>query len=385
MSRRVLITGACGFTGSNMVEHLVEEWPDAEIVATDLPGSGRGEYYVEAPDSDDPQPVFYEDILAEFDVEFVPADLTNPEDVTQIGETGPFDVVFHIASLFDYFAPREALYRVNVDGTRNLLMELSKMDSPRVIHWSTLGTLGDAGFDEAKDETSGYNPHNRYCESKVAQEQIVKAFEDRLDVTIIRPGPIYGPRHQYGIYNVLTTIERFGFAPVFSIRPTSKQFQFPCVHVADVVGAAIHLAETPEAVGETYNVLSDSVGQDAMVQFLGEELGYRSVSIPSPYPLYALAAKISYRISVRLEARARKRGTRPPVDAPMLRYLTGNMWFSNEKLKSTGYEFVYADPRDGLLDYINWCRENGYLDYPDERVSRRAGLRKSLKQRLSPS
>lgn len=380
---RVLVTGACGFTGSNMIEALAAEWPDADIVATDLPGSDRGEYYVDAPDTDDPQPVFYEDILEEYDVEFVAADLTNPDDVDEIGAAGPYDTVFHIASLFDYFAPREALYRVNVDGTRNLLMELARQDSPRVIHWSTLGTLGNAGFSEPKDEESGYHPHNRYCESKVSQEQVVRAFEDRLDVTVIRPAPIYGPRHQYGIYHILSLIERMGVAPVWKIYPRSKQLQFPCVHVDDVVGAALHLANTPEAVDETYNVLSDSMASEEVISFIGDELGVPTVSIPSPYPVYKLLSNIAYKISVKMESLARARDTRPPVDAPMLRYLSANMWFSNEKLKAAGYDLIYQDPRDGLRAYIEWCRDHGYLALPGERPSRRAVLRQSIEKRLS--
>lgn len=65
-----------------------------------------------------------------------------------------------------------------------------------------------------------------------------------------------------------------------------------------------------------------------------------------------------------------------------MRYLTGNMWFSNQKLKETGYELRYEGPRDGLRDYIGWCRDNGYLEPPTERTSRAEGLKESVQQRL---
>jgi nucleoside-diphosphate-sugar epimerase len=145
-----------------MLEYLAEESPDAEIITTDLPGSARGEYYVEAPDSDDPQPVYYEEILDEVDAKFIPADLTTPEDVAELAAAHDYDTVYNIASLYDYFAPREALYDVNVNGTRNLLSELAAKDSScRVIHWSTLGVLGDAGFEEPKSEDDPYSPGER--------------------------------------------------------------------------------------------------------------------------------------------------------------------------------------------------------------------------------
>lgn len=363
MTDTILVTGACGFTGSNMLEYLDVERPAAHVVATDLPGSRREEYYVAAPDSDDPQPVYYESVLSETDVEFIPGDLTDPDDVRRIADAHEYDTVFHIASLFDYFAPRERLYAVNVDGTRNLLEELAdQADPPRIVHWSTLGVLGDAGFDDPKTETDGYHPHNRYCESKVAQEEVVRSFESRLDVTILRPAPIYGPRHQYGVYHVLTLVDRLPVVPVSRIYPRSRQLQFPCVHVRDLVRAAVHLADDPDAVGEAYNVTSDAIGQDELVRFLTAELGVRGPTLPVPYHLYALLGRLTYPLALKSEEFARHRDTRPLVDAPMVRYLTANMWFSNRKLKDTGFGFEYPDPRLGLREYVQWCYRQGYLE-----------------------
>jgi len=386
MTETVLVTGACGFTGSNMLEFLAEEKSGLEIIATDLPGSGRGEYYVEAPDSENPQPVYYEEILSELDVEFIPADLTNPEEVAELVAAHDYDTVYNIASLYDYFAPREALYAVNVDGTRNLLSELVKQeDTPRLVHWSTLGVLGSAGFDRPKTEEDGYHPDNRYCESKVAQEEIVKTYGDRIDATIIRPAPIYGPRHHYGVYNVLRIIEKLGFSPVFTIYPRKYQRRFPCVHVEDVIRAAEYLGSKSEAIGETYNVLSDPIKANEMLEFLGDELSRRPITLPTPEPIYKLLASINYSVALRVEKRARAKDERPLVEAPTIKYVTGNMWFSNQKLKDSGYDLVYENPRDGLRDYIQWCRENGYLELPTERTSRVDSVKRSLRSRISRS
>ena len=383
MTETVLVTGACGFTGSNMLEYLADEYPGAEVVATDLPGSERAEYYTEDPDSDSPEPVYYGEIIEEYDVAFIPGDLTESDDVARIAGAHEYDTVYNIASLYDYFAPRDALYAVNAEGTRNLLSALAEQETtPRLVHWSTLGVLGDAGFEEPKSEDDPYHPENRYCESKVVQEQIVRSFRDRIDTTVIRPGPVYGPRHQYGIYNVLELIENAGFAPVFRNYPRSYQRRFPCAHVEDVIGAADYLAGQEEAIGETYNVLSDPIEADEMTEFLGRELGRRRVSIPMPEPLYRLTAKVTYSLALRSEKRARANDQRPLVEAPTIRYVTGNMWFSNEKLKEAGYELRYEDPKDGLRDYIGWCRDNGYLRSPAEETSRTEELRESVQRRL---
>jgi len=371
MSKAILVTGACGFTGSHMIEHLAEHRPEAKIVATDLPGSQRSEYYVEAPDSDAPQPVYYEDIHTEYNVEFIPADLTKKGEVEEVISGHEYDEVYHIASLFDYFAQRDALYAVNVDGTQHLLSALATQDSRcRLIHWSTLGVLGDAGFENPKTEESAYNPHNRYCESKVVQEQVVQAFSNSLDITIIRPAPIYGPRHQYGVYHILKLLAQLGFAPVARLYPRSRQLKFPCIHVRDVVRCATYLADRPEAVGERYNLLSDPIGQDELLSFLASELSLRKVVLPTPYHVYALLATGVYPLFKQSEKIARRRQRRPLIDAPMIRYLTANMWFANEKLKSTGFEFIYEDPRDGLTEYIGWCQQHGYLDRPTSKTEK---------------
>lgn len=384
MSETILVTGACGFTGSNMIEYLAETSPDAKVVATDLPGSRRDEYYVQATESDDPQPVQYREFLEQFDIEFLPGDLTKGTDVEAVVTAHEYDTVFHTASLFDYFAPREALYAVNVDGTRNLLSALAQQDrTPRLVHWSTLGVLGDAGFERPKTEDDNYYPENRYCESKVVQEQVVLSFENRIDVTIVRPGPIYGPRHHYGVYNMLSVIEQFRAGPLFLIYPRRYQRWFPSIHVDDVVRAADYLAGRPEAVGETYNLLSDPIRTDEMTRILCEELSRPAVPIPLPDPIYRAGARLGYRLFCYWEKRARERERRPLIEAQTIQYLTANMWFSNQKLKDSGYELRYEDPRDGLRDYVQWCLDNGYFDSQEERSSPVERIGQAVREQLN--
>ncbi len=346
MSNTILVTGACGFTGTHMLEHLARECSDARIVATDLADSDRDQFYTSS-SGDSPEPVYHRQILDAVDLEFVPTDMTDEDDMERLAAYAEYDTVYNIASLFDYFATRENLYDVNVNGTRNLLRALRDQE-PRLIHWSTLGVLGDAGFDEPKRESDPYHPHNRYCESKVVQEQIVQSYSDSFDMTIIRPAPIYGPRHQYGVQHIVDVLERLHFVPVFKIYPRQKQLQFPSVHVRDLVRAATYLATNDAAIGEAYNVLSDCIRQDELMHFMAKQLSLPSVTIPVPFSVYAGSSIISYFIARRIEKECRKRGRRPLVDAPMVRYLTANMWFSNEKIKNAGFEFQYTDPRDGL-------------------------------------
>ena len=50
-----------------------------------------------------------------------------------------------------------------------------------------------------------------------------------------------------------------------------------------------------------------------------------------------------------------------PVEADMVRFIGHDFVYSNEKLKATGYQFVYPDARHGLRDTVLWYRENGWI------------------------
>jgi len=74
MSKLALVTGACGFTGTHMVELLKEKgW---NVIATDLKKEEHAQYYCEEGDL---HPVHYEEYISRLGVEFVPADLTKKE------------------------------------------------------------------------------------------------------------------------------------------------------------------------------------------------------------------------------------------------------------------------------------------------------------------
>lgn len=360
MDRTALVTGAGGFTGTHMVRRLCDNgWT---VVATDLEQTDRETFYTETDNA--PHPVYDASVARDRGEEFIAADLTKPGTLDALFEHHDYDVVFHIASLFDYFADAETLHAVNVDGAGNIAELAGRNGVDHFVHFSTLGVLGEAGFEEPKTEESPYQPHNRYCESKVKQEQTLKsiATEQNLPLTILRPAPIYGPGNKYGVFHILLVLAKLGYAPIYRIYPRSKQLVFPSVHVTDLCRIALFVAENREQTeGEVYNALSDCLDQDALVSFLGKALGLPRFRIPIPYRLYKLLSRYAVYHSQRIEKIARDRGKRPKIDAPITKYLSHNMWFSNQKIRELGFEFTYRDPRHGLWEYVTWCKKEGLV------------------------
>ena len=91
MSEKYLVTGACGFVGSHMVELLKSEGEDFR--ATDLAGADRS-------------------FVDSMGAEFVPADITRKETLKAAFEG--IDYVFSIGALLDFASPWSTLEKVNV-------------------------------------------------------------------------------------------------------------------------------------------------------------------------------------------------------------------------------------------------------------------------------
>ena len=101
----VLVTGACGFVGSHLVDQLLE-FEDFEVRGTDL---STADY------------TFFNPAC-----EFIPSDLRNPDSLHQVVQG--VDLIYHTASLFRYSAAWQDLYEVNVEGTLNLALAASEAE-----------------------------------------------------------------------------------------------------------------------------------------------------------------------------------------------------------------------------------------------------------------
>jgi len=357
MSKLALVTGACGFVGTNMVEYLRSEgW---EVVGTDLKRENHKKYYCEEGVL---HPAYWEGFVEKLGVKFIPADLTKKETLLPLFEH-KYDAIFHIASLYDYFAQWDVLFKVNVEGAKNLAQLALENGVKRFIHWSTDGVYGEIK-DGPADETCPFNPPNLYSKSKVEQEKSLWQLykEENLPLTVIRPAPIYGPRHTYGTYHILYLQAKLGTGTIVSWYPKKSTLMMPSVHVEDLVRAALFLAEKDETLGEAYNVLSNCITQTEFMEFLAKALGLeRVVRVPIPFFVYKLAAKVSLPLVRGVERTARKKGLRPKIDLPMVEYVTHQYWFSNQKIKDLGFKFIYEDPKKGFWNYIGWCKERGLL------------------------
>ncbi|MBR58522.1 MAG: hypothetical protein CMH54_10935 [Myxococcales bacterium] len=363
-----LVTGAMGFSGSTLTRQLLEDGKD--VIAMDRAQSFEGmeeRFKVCKIDPANPK------------LTLLSADLLDPDSLKQLNE---YDIshVFHVASLYDYSATREALMAVNVEGTRNLLSWALEADLKRFVHWSTCGVFGkpytaaegkkhNLPFDEkasspkntAMDAEGPDGTHlvNVYSESKWIQEKLLwKAYADNgLPLTVIRPAPIYGRGSRYGHGGIMLLIAK---GLLRAIPSDAKNAVTTSVHVEDVAGFARFVIEKKESIGEDYNVVDDSIiSYRDFLHYIALVSGrrlwnvpgirlsmYRAVAVPAAQFWTWLERKFNFPKMQMLEVQSAT-------------YIGSSYWISNRKSKELGYQYRYPDVREGVRDTLAWFRETG--------------------------
>ncbi len=342
--KKYLVTGACGFSGSHMVDLLVERGYD--VIATDVETAPRRWLNPET--------------------NFIPSNLLDKKSLEEVVDS--VDTIFHPAAIFSYTAPLEDLIRVNVEGTKNLLDVASSKGVRRIVVWSTAGVYN---VDEAKgeiiDETGPIGPSNNYEYSKLKQEELAMEYHisGKIEVTILRPAPIYGPRNFYGFANIV-----FGVASLPAVVVPIIENKSVAVHVRDVSEAALFLSELPESAGEIYNLVDDSdYSYSELVLGIARVLGKPSYQIPLKVstdpivPVLVLIAKMSELLRRKFPLAFELPVLKPLkyLEEDTARYIGRSFRFSNEKLKRTGYKLRYPDVIEGVEETIRWYKEYGYL------------------------
>ena len=242
MFKNILVTGGCGFIGSNFINKLLSTYLSVNITCIDkIDYCSNASYLVNSPR-----------------LNIIKSDINDRTTVTQILIKNSIDTVVHFAAqthVDNSFGNSIQFTEDNILGTHSLL-ECCKIYGKitRFIHMSTDEVYGEVDIEHSGcTERSLLNPTNPYAATKAGAEFIVRSYYHsyKFPIIIVRCNNVYGPNQYYEklipkfIYLLVTgkkcTIQGTGI--------TRRNF----IHVDDVSSAMFTILEKGE-INQTYNI-----------------------------------------------------------------------------------------------------------------------------------
>jgi dihydroflavonol-4-reductase len=322
-----LVTGATGFVGANLVEALgargwrVRALRRASSSLKALAG------------------LTYDDALG---------DVTEPDALARA--CAGVDAVFHVAAVATYWRSDAAhMYRVNVDGTRNVLRAARAAGVRRVVVTSSSAAVGRAPFGGMVDEAHIYNiapDEYPYGHSKLLAENVVREHvAEGQDVVMVNPSVIMGPRD----------VNFIGGSIIIELCKRDVLVAPPggvgMIDVADVCDAHIAAFERGRS-GERYLLNAENLWHRDILNICKRVVGRRSRTRVLPEGLVRAGAG-----PVDL---ARKLGLRVPMSGEQLRLTCDTFWFDASKARRE-LGLTTRPFEETARRAFEWYRQNGII------------------------
>jgi nucleoside-diphosphate-sugar epimerase len=269
---KVLVTGANGFLGRSVVSALLARnvavralvRPAAKVDNLGWPAS----------------------------VEFFRADLRSSQNLAQAFDG--VDVLIHLAAAVT--GGEDAQFASSVHGSERLLSAMAGTPCKRIVLASSFSVYDWSRIRGTLDENSPLETdpdlyaRDGYSIAKSWQERVVRRFaaEHHWDLTVLRPGFIWGRDHAY-----LAALGQQVGKLHLVIGPMTH---IPMTHVDNCADLFAVATMDPRARGETFNVVDDE--GERIWSFLGDYLrgmGERGIRIPIPYSLAYLVVSVAFK------------------------------------------------------------------------------------------
>jgi nucleoside-diphosphate-sugar epimerase len=326
---KLLVTGGTGFTGSRLVEYLINK--GHEVSALD---NQKGILY---------------DYLIKKGANITLGTVTDRETVKKCLEG--VEGVFHLAAAFRQInATKKTYWNVNVEGTRILCEEALKKPLKKFVYCSTQGVHGDIK-NPPGDEDSPIVPVDYYQYTKYEGEKVVREFTAKgLKSVIIRPTAIYGPGDPERFFYLY----RFAKKGKFYMFGNGKALYHP-VYIDNLNDGFYAAWESSRINAETY-IIADLqyFTIKELVKKVGQSMGIKVKFIQLPFfPLYIAACLCEF-ICIPLKIS-------PPLFRRRVDWYRQNRAFKIDKARRE----INYNPRvgieEGLKRTAEWYIDNNYL------------------------
>lgn len=279
MKGKILVTGATGFVGANLVRHLVQQGRDVRILV---------------------RKNSHHPFLEGLQIERVEGELNDPGQLCEA--CANCDTVFHLAVRISFNRQDYAqTYETNVSGTRHILRAALNADVKKFVHVSSCAAIGVPNASQELLNENAVFPEEQkrasYPYSKWLAEQEVFPFVTQgLNASIANLSTVYGAGDK--TLNSGSIIKLVYKYPVFCAPPGGCSL----IAVEDVISGLISLAEKGKA-GERYILTGENKTYQEVFDTIAQVVKNKRITKVLPaisrFPM-RLTARFIERISTHL-------------------------------------------------------------------------------------
>jgi len=260
----ILVTGGCGFIGSNFIKHILDKYEDYKIVNIDK--------LTYAGDRDN-----LENYEMHQNYYFAHGDINEKDLIEFLIESRNIDTIINFAAethVDNSIENADNFIQTNVNGTYSLLSMLQKYSQiNRYVQISTDEVYGELGEEGSFTEDSYIAPNSPYSASKAAADMLCRSFYQTYGYPIIitRCTNNYGPnQHEEKLIpQMIKRVKNDEKLPVYGNGKNVRDW----VHVQDhceAIDVVLHKGD----IGEVYNIGSGCEKRNIdIVKLIIKELG----------------------------------------------------------------------------------------------------------------
>jgi dihydroflavonol-4-reductase len=323
---KTLVTGGTGFIGRAVVMELLAARREVRVLAR-------------RPEA-----------LADLKVEVAPGDLRDSASLASAVKG--CDRLFHVAADYRLWVPDpDAMYAVNVQGTRDLFTAAAEAGMAKVVYTSTVGALGNPGDGTPGTEETPVTLADmvgHYKRSKFLAEQIALEFARRgLPVVLVHPSAPVGPWDSRPTPTGQIIVDYLK-----GRMPAYLETGLNLIHVRDVAVGHL-LADEKGRVGEKYILGNQNLSLSEIFRMLAEITGIPAPKIRLPYlPILALSYLDEFWAT-------HVSGKPPRMPVAGVKMAKKFMYFDSSKaVRELG--LPQTPVRQALMEAVAWFQEHGY-------------------------
>ena len=321
---KAVITGASGFIGSWLADHLVRLGWDVRAL------------------------IHNRSLNTDSQAITIKGDIRDPTSLKSAFKDR--DILFHLAAaLGGSLLDRKEFADINRTGTVNVLNEARSSGINKVIHFSSAGVLGAVEKKTAAEENYPPSPKNIYDFTKLEGEKTALKFaSEGMDISVIRPGWVYGPGDKR-TFKLIKAIAKKRFVLV-----TKGDILQTPVFIDDLIEGTLLCAEKGRR-GEIYHLAgSEVLSVKKVVDQIAHAAGVKFPSIP--FPLFSVKAS-----AFLLEKAFYLFKKEAPLTRGKLAFFIYPKPLAIGKSRSELGFYPKTDFTSGIQKTIHWYREQGWI------------------------